>query len=153
MAEQLAEPGLYAEFVAAGDSIAQAYEGREFGRAMREIMALADRANQYIDEKKPWALAKQPGNETEVQAVCGMGLNLFRLLMIYLKPVLPGVATAVEQFLHIAPLRWTDLEKPLLDHAIAEFKPLMQRVEMTQINAMVEESKEGAVPEAGSRCV
>ena len=145
LAEHLAEPGLYAEFVAAGESIAHAYEGREFGRATREIMALADRANQYIDEKKPWALAKQPGTESEVQAVCAMGLNLFRVLMIYLKPVLPGVAVQVEQFLQIPPLRWTDLEKPLLDHAIAEFKPLMQRVEMTQIDAMVEESKEGAV--------
>jgi methionyl-tRNA synthetase len=78
LADQLAEPELYAEFVVASDSIAQAYEGREFGRAMREIMALADRANQYIDEKKPWALAKQTGAETEVQAVCSMGLNLFR---------------------------------------------------------------------------
>ncbi len=142
LADPLAEPALYAEFVAAGASIAQAYEGREFGRAMREIMALADRANQYIDEKKPWALAKQAGAEAVVQAVCGMGLNLFRVLMIYLKPVLPGLAAQVEQFLQIPPLRWTDLDKPLLGHAIAEFKPLMQRVEMAQIAAMVEDSKE-----------
>ncbi len=142
LAEQLAEPALYTDFVAAGDSIAQAYEGREFGRAMREIMALADRANQYIDEKKPWALAKQPGAEAEVQAVCSMGLNLFRLLMLYLKPVLPGLAEQVEQFLQIPPLRWEDAPNPLLAHAIAEFKPLMQRVEMAQITAMIEDSRE-----------
>jgi methionyl-tRNA synthetase len=109
---------------------------------MREIMALADRANQYIDEKKPWALAKQPGAEAEVQAVCGMGLNLFRVLMIDLKPVLPGMAAQVEQFLQIPPLRWADLDAPLLGHAIAEFKPLMQRVDLVQIAAMVEDSKE-----------
>lgn len=148
LAAQLAEPALYAEFTAAGESIAQAYEGREFGRAMREIMALADRANQYIDEKKPWMLAKQAGTETEVQAVCSMGLNLFRILLVYLKPVLPGVAVEVEQFLQIPPLRWSDVDAPLLDHAIAEFKPLMQRIEMTQITAMTEEAKEA--PPAGA---
>ncbi len=142
LADRLAEPELYAEFVAAADSIAQAYEKREFGRAMREIMALADRANQYIDEKKPWTLAKQPGTETEVQAVCSLGLNLFRVLTLYLKPVLPGLATQVEQFLQIPPLRWSDAGHPLLGHAIAEFKPLMQRVEMAQIAAIIEESKE-----------
>ena len=142
LADSLAEPVLYAEFVVASDSIAQAYEGREFGRAMREIMALADRANQYIDEKKPWALAKQTGAVTEVQAVCSMGLNLFRLLTLYLKPVLPGVAAEVEQFLQIPPLCWDDIAKPMLNHVIAEFKPLMQRVEMAQIIAIVEDSKE-----------
>ena len=142
LADALAEPALYADFVAAGDAIAQAYEGRAFGRAMREIMVLADRANQYIDEKKPWMLAKQADAGDQVQAVCGMGLNLFRVLMIYLKPVLPGIAAQVEQFLQIPPLRWSDLPNPLLGHAIAEFKPLMQRVEMAQIAAMVEDSKE-----------
>ena len=151
LADRLTEPALYAEF-AAGDSIAQAYEGREFSRAMREIMALADRANQYIDEKKPWALAKQPGSETEVQAVCSMGLNLFRTLMIYLKPVLPGMAAEVEQFLQIPPLRWSDLSAPLLDHGIAEFKPLMQRVDMARITAMVEASREGSPANEEATC-
>ncbi len=142
LAATLAEPDLYAEFVAADASIGQAYEGREFGRAMREIMALADRANQYIDGQKPWVLAKQAETEAEAHAVCSMGLNLFRVLMLYLKPVLPGMAAQVEQFLQIPPLRWADLEPPLLDHAIAEFKPLMQRVEMSQVTALIEESKE-----------
>ena len=148
LAEQLAEPELYAEFVAANTSIAQAYEQREFSRAMREIMALADRANQYIDEKKPWVLAKQAGAEAEVQAVCSLGLNLFRVLILYLKPVLPDLAARVEQFLQISPLRWEDAAQPLLGHTIAEFKPLMQRVEMARIEAIIAESREAAADNA-----
>jgi len=142
LAASLAEPELYREFVTAGAAIAQAYERREFSRAMREIMALADRANQYIDERKPWVLAKQPDQDGQVQAVCSMGLNLFRLLMIYLKPVLPQVAAQVEAFLQVSPLRWDDFQQPLLDHAIAPFTPLMQRVETGQIAAMLAASQE-----------
>ncbi|HYQ92326.1 MAG TPA: methionine--tRNA ligase, partial [Candidatus Competibacteraceae bacterium] len=142
LAASLAEPELYQDFVTAGEAIAQAYERREFSRAMREIMALADRANQYIDERKPWILAKQPGQDEQVQAVCSMGLNLFRLLLIYLKPVLPQVAAQVEAFLQIPPLRWDDLQQPLLDHVIAPFKPLLQRVEAGQIAAMLAASQE-----------
>ncbi|MFO1429710.1 MAG: methionine--tRNA ligase [Candidatus Competibacteraceae bacterium] len=142
LAADLAEPELYRDFVTTGEAIAQAYERREFSRAMREIMALADRANQYIDERKPWVLAKQPGQDEQVQAVCSMGLNLFRLLSIYLKPVLPQVAAEAETFLHIPPLRWDDLGQPLLDHVIAPFKPLMQRVETAQIAAMLAAAQE-----------
>ena len=142
LAASLAEPELYQDFVTAGEAITQAYERREFSRAMREIMALADRANQYIDERKPWVLAKQSGQDEQVQAVCSMGLNLFRLLLIYLKPVLPQVAAQVEAFLQIPPLRWDDLQQPLLDHVIAPFKPLLQRVEAGQIAAMLAASQE-----------
>ncbi len=142
LAASLAEPELYQDLVTAGDAIAQTYERREFSRAMREIMALADRANQYIDERKPWVLAKQSGQDEQVQAVCSMGLNLFRLLLIYLKPVLPQVAAQVEAFLQIPPLRWDDLQQPLLDHVIAPFKPLMKRVEAGQIAAMLAASQE-----------
>jgi methionyl-tRNA synthetase len=142
LAASLAEPELYQDFVTAGTAIAQAYERREFSRAMREIMALADCANQYIDEQKPWVLAKQGGQDEQVQAVCSMGLNLFRLLMIYLKPVLPQVAAQVEAFLQIPPLRWDDLFQPLLDHGIAPFKPLLQRVETGQIAALLAASQE-----------
>jgi len=145
LAASLAEPELYREFVTAGAAIAQAYERREFSRAMREIMALADRANRYIDERKPWLLAKQPGQDGQVQAVCSMGLNLFRLLLIYLKPVLPQVAAQTEAFLQIPPQRWDDLQQPLLDHTIAPFKPLMQRVETGQIAAMLAASQENLV--------
>jgi len=109
---------------------------------MREIMLLADEANQYIDENKPWVLIREDGREQEVQDVCSMGLNLFRLLIIYLKPVLPVLAEKVEIFLNIGPLLWQDLETPLLDHKINKFKPLMTRVEKDHINAMIEDSKD-----------
>ena len=146
LAESLAEPGLYGEFVVAGESIAEAYENREFSRAMREIMALADKANQYIDEHKPWILAKQPDQNDQIQAVCSVGLNLFRLLMIYLKPVLPKVAQDAEAFLQVQPLTWGDIHHPLLGHSIGRFKPLMQRVDSKQIEAMVEASRENLAP-------
>ncbi len=148
LAARLPEPGLYAEFVAAGDAIGEAYERREFGRAMREIMALADRANQYIDERKPWVLAKQAGAEPEVQAVCTQGLNLFRVLMTYLAPVLPRLAADVEAFLQCAPLAWERRTAALLDHAIAPFKPLLARVEAAQVEAMLAASKDSLAPAA-----
>ncbi len=139
---ELSEPGLFAEFTAAGESIAGAYERREYSRAVREIMALADRANQYIDERAPWVLAKQAGREAELQGVCTMGLNLFRLLIGWLKPILPGTAQASEAFLRVPPILWSDLDRPLLDHAIAPFKPLMTRVEPAQIAAVLEASRQ-----------
>jgi methionyl-tRNA synthetase len=142
LSDALSEPAIFAEFVQAGDSIAAAYEKREFSRAVREIMALADRANQYIDEKAPWVVAKQSGREDELQSICSMGINLFRVLIGYLRPILPGTAADSETFLNIAPLTWDVIAKPLLDHAIAAFKPLMTRVEAAQIAAMLEASKE-----------
>jgi methionyl-tRNA synthetase len=138
----LPAPELFDAFVAAGASIAEAYEQREFSRAVREIMALADRANQYIDEQAPWVVAKQAGRDAELQAICTQGLNLFRLLIGWLKPVLPGTAAAAERFLQIAPLAWADLSRPLLDHEIAKFKPLMTRIEPTQIQAMLAASQQ-----------
>ncbi len=142
LSAQVAEPALFAEFVAAGESIAERYERREFSHAVREIMALADRANQYIDEKKPWVMAKEEGKEQELQDVCSMGLNLFRLLMGYLRPILPATAEASEAFLQIEPLIWDGLAQPLTGHGIAKFQPLMTRIEPQQIEAMVNASKE-----------
>ena len=138
---ELPDSPLLAELVAAGDSIAAAYEGREFSRAMREVMALADRANQYIDEQAPWVMAKQPGREAELHRVCTLGLNLYRVLIGYLRPVLARTAEASEAFLRIPPLTWADLAQPLLDHEIAPFKPLLTRIEAKQIEAMLEASK------------
>ncbi|MCF8016142.1 MAG: methionine--tRNA ligase, partial [Chromatiaceae bacterium] len=103
---------------------------------------LADRANQYIDEQAPWVVAKQEGREAELQAICTQGLNLFRLLIGWLKPILPSTAEAAEQFLQIKPLTWDALATPLLDQEIAKFKPLMTRIEPAQIQAMLEASKE-----------
>jgi len=142
LSAELSEPGLFKEFIDAGKSIAERYEKREFSRAVREIMALADRANQYIDEKKPWVIAKEEGKEEELQAVCSMGINLFRLLIGYLRPILPTTAEKSEAFLQVSPLTWAELPTPLTSHSIAKFKPLMTRVEATQIEAMLEDSKE-----------
>ena len=144
MAESLAEPELYQSFSDASESIANAYEKREYSRAMREIMALADKANQYIDEKKPWELIKDPEQHAAVQAICSQGLNMFRALLIYLKPVLPQVAIDAEAFLQVSPLSWADVQTPLLGHTIDRFKPLMKRIEAPQIEAMIETSKEQA---------
>ncbi|NKN32115.1 methionine--tRNA ligase [Marichromatium bheemlicum] len=141
LAETLAAPELFAEFAAAGERIAAAYEGREYARAVREIMALADRANQYIDEQAPWVVAKQDGREQELHGICSMGINLFRLLIGYLRPILPGTAAEAEAFLQVEPLTWSALATPLLDHEIARFKPLMRRIESDQIEAMIEASK------------
>ena len=142
------EPDLYAEFVAAGESIAAHYEAREYGRAVREIMALSDRANQYIDERKPWVIAKEAGREAELQAICSTGLNLFRVLVGYLKPILPRLAEQAEDFLQIEPMQWDTQAEPLTDHRIAKFKPLMTRVEKDRIDAMIEDSKEDLQAEA-----
>lgn len=139
---QLSEPRLFNDFIVQAENIAKRYEAREFGQAMREIMALADRANQYIDEMKPWVLAKEEGKEAEVQAICTMGINLFRVLIAYLKPVLPQTAEQAEAFLNIQALQWTDIESPLLDHTINKFKPLMTRVEQDKIDAIIEGSKQ-----------
>lgn len=122
--------------------ISEAYEKREYSRAMRDIMSLADQLNQYIDDRKPWVVAKQEGADDELQAICTTGLNGFRLLMVYLKPVLPLMAEKAEAFLNLSPMTWADSQEVLLDHAINKFKPLMTRVEEKVIDAMLEDSKE-----------
>jgi len=142
LADELAEPALYADAVAAGTSIAEAYEKREYARAMREIMALADKSNQYIDAAEPWVLAKQEGMEPEVQACCSMGINLFRIILNYLAPVLPEVAKQGAAFLNIEDQSWDAIQTPLRSHKINKFKPLMQRVEPEQIEKVIEDSKQ-----------
>ena len=135
------EPELLNELISAGDSIAALYEARDFQRAMREIIALADRANQYIDEKKPWVLAKEEGREQDVQDACSVGINCFRILMTYLKPVLPVMAEKSEVFLGLS-LDWTDLTAPLEGHTINKFSPLIQRIDPDAVAAMVEAGKQ-----------
>jgi methionyl-tRNA synthetase len=141
LADELERPELYERFVAAGDKIARHYEAREFARALREIMGLADAANQYIDERKPWVLAKED-KPAEVQAVCTQGLNLFRVLITYLAPVLPAMAAKSNQFLATADSTWDDRCTPLLNSRINKFKPLMTRVDPKKVAQMVEASKE-----------
>ncbi|MBJ2349505.1 MULTISPECIES: methionine--tRNA ligase [Pseudomonas] len=137
-----AAPELTDAFLAAAPSIADAYENRDFARAMREIMALADRANAWIADKAPWSLAKQEGKQDEVQAICALGINLFRQLVIFLKPVLPLLAADAEAFLNVAPLTWNDHQTLLSNHQLNEFKPLMTRIDATKVQAMIDASKE-----------
>lgn len=134
LAASLAEPLLYEQFVQKGQGIAKHYESREYHKAMRDIMELANIANQYIDEHKPWTLAKDPAQHASVQAICSMGLELFRLLITYLKPVLPGLAAKAEQFLNISPLKWSDSQHPLLAHSINDFIPLLTRIDPTKVD-------------------
>lgn len=130
------EPKLYQEFAKAGDEIARQWNTLEFSHATRLIMGLADKANRYIDEKKPWLEIKNPEKQNEVHEVCSMGINLFRILSIYLKPVLPKTAEQVETFLKIPPLQWHDKDTPLTQHTIGEFKALIQRIDPKQIEEM-----------------
>ncbi|WP_421345476.1 methionine--tRNA ligase [Aeromonas veronii] len=146
LAATCAEPELYAEFANARTAIAEAYESREFSRAIREIMALADKANRYVDEKAPWVIAKQEGADAELQAVCSVGINLFRVLMAYLKPVMPLLAERAEAFL-AETLSWDGIEMPLVDHTVAPFKALFSRIEPAKIEAMIEASKEDLAKE------
>lgn len=146
LADTFAEPALYQEFVAASDRIAELYENREFGRAIREITALADKANQYVDEKAPWVVAKEEGKDAELQSICSVGINLFRVLMTYLKPVMPKLAERVEGFLNET-LTWEGIAQPLTGHEIAKFKALFNRIDSKHIEAMVEASKEDAAAE------
>lgn len=132
----LHQPELLALVKAKADKIAEYYEQRHFNRAVREIMAAADAINQYIDTQKPWQLAKTPGCEKQVHDICSQGLECFRLLMIYLKPILPVMAEKVEHFLNIQPLQWQDIESTMGEHEINPFKPLMTRVEAKQLDAL-----------------
>ncbi|MFN3771213.1 MAG: methionine--tRNA ligase [Ectopseudomonas guguanensis] len=142
------EPELWNAFQAAAPSIAEAYEARDFSRAMREIMALADRANAWIADKAPWALNKIEGKQAEVQEICALGINLFRQLVIMLKPVLPKLAADAEAFLNVKPQTWADLSLPLANHQLNPFNPLLTRIEPAKIEAMVEASKEDLAAEA-----
>ena len=125
-------------FRAQSDVIADAYEQGEFSRAMREVMALADLANQFVDANKPWEIAKAPERSDELHGVCTACLELFRLLTLYLKPVLPGVAAQVETLLGIPPLTWEALDATLLDQPINDYQHLMTRVEPAQVQGLMQ---------------
>jgi methionyl-tRNA synthetase len=133
---------LLQEFAGASELIAEHYENGDFGKALREVMALADKANQFIDENKPWVMIKDEANREVVQQVCSDGLNLFRILVTYLKPVLPRLAEKSEAFLGVAPLMWADVATLLTDHEINKFKPLMTRIEPEKVEAIVNATRE-----------
>ena len=142
LAERLPEPQLFAEFADASTAIAAHYEAREYSKAMRLVMALADKANRYIDEHKPWVMAKDEDRLPDVQLVCTQGINMFRSLMVYLAPVIPGVAESARAFLNESGWHWKDASAPLLGSRINKFKPLLTRVDPKQVERMVEQSKE-----------
>ncbi len=128
-------------FRAQAAEIAQAYEEGNVGKAIRQIMAMADQANQFIADKAPWQMAKEEGRDAEVLSVCTDGINAFRMLVTYLKPILPTLAEKSEAFLNVSPLLWSDLDELLVDHDINKFKPLMSRIEQKDVDAMVEAGK------------
>ena len=137
LASELDSPELLEEIQASKAEITNHFNEREYGKAIRVIMALADKANQYINDKQPWIIAKSDRQSLELQQICSTGINAFRLLIAYLKPVLPAMAEKVEEFLGIDALCWADIDTLLTDHSINKFQPLMTRVESDKIQAMV----------------
>ena len=142
---------LFSRIAQASGRIAEHYEKREYSKAMRTIMAFADEANRYIDDKKPWIMIKDEKTAAGAQITCTQGLNFFRSLMIYLAPVLPAVADEARAFLGERDWHWNDAETPLLGVSIAKFKPLLTRVESEQVGRMVEQSKEDSNPGAAEQ--
>ena len=133
-------PELLTDFQEQSDVIAEMYENREFGQAMRVIMNLADRANQYLDQQKPWLLIKDKTQEDQVQTICTMGLNMFYILMIYLKPVVPSIVKKAEIFLNIDSPQWSGIKENLIDHQINDYKPLLIRLKAEDVEAMIDPS-------------
>lgn len=141
LAAELDDPALIASMQSASEDIAEHYEKRDYSKAVRLIMALADNANQYINDQQPWVVAKTEPGSAKLQQICSTGLNAFRLLICYLKPVLPVMAEKAERFLNIPALTWQDSQRPLLAHQISKFEPLLTRVERENIDAMIESTR------------
>jgi len=150
LAAGLPDDALYASFIDEHETIAADFEACSYSSAIRRIMALADRANQYVDEHKPWQMAKEPGREAEVVAVCTQALNLFRVLMTWLSPVIPAIAARAGEFLNCELDDWQRIECPLLDQAINKFSPLAKRVEPKQVEALMEDARESLAPTKGA---
>ena len=141
LAATIHDPKLWGEVSAAGDRIGELYERGDVSRAVREITALADRINFYIAEREPWKHAKDPERRDEVHGVCSLGINAFRALTVYLKPILPAMAARAEAFLNVAELTWADAATPLLDHPISKFRPLITRMDRKVVDKVVEATK------------
>ena len=151
LASEIADKDLWQKFVDAGETIAALYEAREFSKAMREIMALADAANEYIATQEPWKLAKQAGAEAQTQAVCTLGINMFRAILTYLKPVVPALTADAEAFLGET-LSWTAPISFRANEKLNDFKPLLTRIEKDKVDAMLDATKDAlaaaAAPQA-----
>ncbi|MCG8412849.1 MAG: methionine--tRNA ligase [Pseudomonadales bacterium] len=142
LAANLDNPELLQEIQSIKETVTEHYEEREYGKAIRLIMAAADKANQYINDKQPWVIAKSDKQAPELQAICSTGINAFRLLVCYLKPVLPALSEKAEEFLNVEPLRWDDLDSVLTEHRVNKFKPLITRVESDKVEAMVNSTQQ-----------
>jgi len=148
-ADEEQAPAILFEVRSFADAIAADYESREFGKAIRQVMFLADRVNQYVDEQKPWEIAKEPGQDAALQWFCTLYLELFRILTIYLKPVLPKVAEDVEEFLAIKPLAWEDVATPLkAGHTVQAYRHLVSRIDPKQIDALLAPPEDAKPAEA-----
>ena len=151
LAAQLPDAQLYAEFAALRGTIGELYDARDYSAALRGIMGLADRANQYVDSNKPWALAKDPAKAAEVLAVCTQGINLFRVLMSYLAPVMPQMAEKAGKFLNISFAEWNFVDTPLLDHPINAYEPLATRLDPKVVAQLVATPAQAAAPEPAKK--
>jgi methionyl-tRNA synthetase len=148
LSDSLPRPELYQQFVAAREMIAADFEGRNYQSAIRRIMKLADQANRYIDEEKPWLQIKEEGRESHVQAVCTQGVNLFRVLISYLSPVLPFTAERAENFLGRDVRDWRSIDEPMLGVPVNTFQPLLTRIDPLKVNSVIEASRESLQPAA-----
>ena len=137
LADELDSPEILDEFIEVSSKVAQFYENLEFSKAIREIMSLADKANQYVDSKEPWVLIKQEGNEQAVQSICTTAINLFRILTIMLHPVIPGFTNQATDFLNEKEFSWGSINKTLLGTSVKTFKPIILRIEEEQINNLL----------------
>ena len=134
---ELDSPELFEEFKEASIKISESYENLEFGKALREIMSLADKANRYVDSKEPWVLVKEKGNEAEVLSICTTAINLFRILTIMLNPVIPGFTKIAHEFLNEEEISWSDINNPLLGKKINTFRPIITRIDESHINNLL----------------
>jgi methionyl-tRNA synthetase len=150
LSEALPRPELYNEFVAARESIKTQFEERNYQSAIRSIMALADEANRYIDEEKPWQQIKEDGREAAVHGVCTQGINLFRVLVTYLAPVLPFTAERAAAFLGTQVTDWRAIDEPLLGAPLNTFQPLLTRIDPVKVQSVVDHSKESLQPAAAA---
>jgi methionyl-tRNA synthetase len=153
LSTKVESPDLLEKFNIASENIKSLYESREFAKAMREIMLLADLANRYINAEKPWVIAKDPNGEERLHQVVTMGLILFRIIAIYLKPVIPNIVSEIEKFFNEAPFCWNSVTLSVANRRVNQFVPLISRVEPGNIKAMVEEVKnegDGTMPGGSS---
>ena len=142
LAETLTDSALVEEFAAVQPQIEDCFELGDTRQVVRIVMNLADRVNQFLTESAPWNLARTPGNEAEIHQICSLAINLYRTLCVYLKPIVPKLVARSEEFFNAGELNWDDVGQPLLNHRLGKFKPLLKRIESTQVDKMLNASKE-----------